>query len=125
MVTKDKSPPEPFEMGVGRDPGIFDNKYFISFFATDRESGIDYYEVKEGDQTFVRAESPYLLKDQSLRSTIKVKAVDKAGNERLTELPASYPPLPFYKTALFWIIIFMLIFGIYTFWRISSPRSRI
>ena len=56
-------------------------------FATiDKTSGVDYYEVKEGKHDFQRAESPYLLEDQSLRSKISVRAVDKAGNERIAEI---------------------------------------
>jgi hypothetical protein len=33
--------------------------------------------------SFKKAESPYVLEDQSLRSYVVVKAVDKAGNERV------------------------------------------
>lgn len=96
FLKKDKNPPEPFEIKLSRSPHIFDNKYFISFFAFDRESGIDYYkiaEVKKGkginkEEAIKRAnwkiaKSPYLLEDQNLKSYILVKAVDKAGNERI------------------------------------------
>lgn len=121
LIEKDKTPPEPFEVTVGQDPSIFDNQYFISFFTTDKESGIDHYEVKEGDRDFVRAESPYLLKDQSLQSLIQVKAIDKAGNERISELmPALPPPVPFYKNLLFWvaIVLTVILLIIYILWRI-------
>ena len=49
-----------------------------------------------------RAESPYLLKDQSLKSIIKVKAVDKAGNEKIVKVA------PFKKIFPYWIIIFLI-----------------
>lgn len=126
LLEADKTPPEPFEINLGKNPSIFDNQYFISFFTTDVESGIDYYEVKEGQRDFVRAESPYLLKDQSLRSLIKVKAVDKAGNERITELIPSIPSVPFYKNILVWIVVDLIIILliIYILWRIFGKRRK-
>lgn len=121
LIESDKNPPEPFGILIGQDSFLFDNQYFISFFTTDKESGIDHYEVKEGERDFVRAESPYLLRDQTLRSLIQVKAVDKAGNEIMSELmPALPPPLPLYKNFLFWvtIILIAILFVVHIFWRI-------
>lgn len=96
FLKKDKTPPEPFEIKLSHSPYIFNNKYFISFFAIDKESGIDYYEVAEikiakkthKDELIKKAnwkvaKSPYLIEDQSLKSFILVKAVDKAGNEKI------------------------------------------
>jgi hypothetical protein len=88
-LTQDKTPPEAFEIQVLQDPNIFEGKYFIIFQTTDKQTGISHYEVKEGKRDWQKAESPYLLEDQNLRSIIKVKAVDKAGNERIAE----YTPL--------------------------------
>jgi hypothetical protein len=126
LVKKDKTPPELFEIIIGKDPSIFDNRYFISFFTTDKESGIAYYEVKEGDRDFVHAESPYLLKDQSLRSLIKVKAVDKAGNEKTVELMPSIPITQFYKNVLFWIAVLLVIVlsVLYILWKIFGKRLK-
>jgi len=84
-LTQDKTPPEAFEIQVLQDPNIFEGKYFIIFQTTDKQTGISHYEVKEEKRDWQKAESPYLLEDQSLRSIIKVKAVDKAGNERIAE----------------------------------------
>lgn len=126
LVEKDKTPPELFEIIISQDPSIFDNQYFISFFTTDAESGIAHYEVKEGDRDFVQAESPYLLKDQSLRSLIKIKAVDKAGNERIAELTPSAPLAPFYKNILVWIVagLIIILLIIYILWRIFGKRLK-
>jgi len=110
IIKEDKIPPEPFEILIGQDPSLFYNQHFISFFAVDAESGIGYYEVKEGDADFVRAGSPYLLKDQSLQSLITVKAVDKAGNERMEELVTVIPSAPFYENILFWVVVIIVIF---------------
>ena len=48
----------------------------------------DFYTFQWGraDAPWVEAESPYVLKDQSLNSTIRVKAIDKAGNETIAVL---------------------------------------
>lgn len=83
--------PEPFTPEITKHPEIFEGKYFLVFFTTDKESGIDYYEVKEGKRGWQRAESPYLLQDQTLRSRVYVKAVDRAGNERIEVIEPHYP----------------------------------
>jgi len=109
-VLEDKIPPEPFGVSVLKNPQIFEGKYFITFNTQDKQTGIDHYEIKEGDRNWKIAESPYLLEDQKLQSIIKVKAVDKAGNERIAEyIPPGYKapkkPLPY----LYWIIIVIII----------------
>ena len=118
-LRKDNIPPEPFEIKIYQDSAIFDGKYFIVFSTTDKQTGIDYYEVKEGERDWQRVESPYLLEDQSLRSIIKVRAVDKAGNERIAE----YLPLPPEKPFPYWLIILILV-GIGIIWWIIKHRHR-
>jgi hypothetical protein len=93
---KDNFPPEPFKIYLAKNKEIFDGKYYITFEAKDKQSGIAYYEISEIPTSFIflakpdiknlsfkKAESPYVLEDQSLRSYVIVKAVDKAGNERV------------------------------------------
>jgi len=105
----DTTPPEDFKPEIGRDPAIFEGKYFLSFATTDKTSGIDYYEVKEGKRDFKKAGSPYSLEDQSLQSTILVKAVDKAGNERISEIIPPAKPFPFWIIPV--IIVGLVIIG--------------
>ncbi len=107
-LKKDTVSPEPFEIEINQDPLIFEGKYFIIFSTNDKQTGIDYYEVKEGERDWKIAESPYLLEDQGLTSIIKVKAVDKAGNERIAEIigPRYLPPE---KPFPYWIIIIILV----------------
>ncbi len=112
IISNDKTAPEPFEITLGKDPSVFDNQYFISFFTTDAESGIAYYEVQEGTRDFVRTESPYLLQDQSLKNLIKVRAIDKAENERIAELAPSRDSL---QNILIWTIV-ALVLLITIFW---------
>ena len=91
-LEKDKIPPEPFEIKIGKLPEVFEGKYFIAFSTIDKQTGISHYEVKEGKEDWKRGESPYLLEDQSLRNKILVKAVDKAGNERIAKIVPPYKP---------------------------------
>lgn len=124
IISNDKTAPESFEITLGQDPSVFDNQYFISFFTTDAESGVAHYEVKEGDRDFVQAESPYLLKDQSLRNLIKVKAVDKAGNERIVELMPSASSVPFYMNVLVWIVVILGFIVGYVAWRLMKSKIK-
>lgn len=109
-LEKDTIPPEPFEIEISQDPAIFEGKYFIIFLTTDKQTGIAYYEVKEGERDWKRAESPYLLEDQTLSGIIKVKAVDKAGNNRIFEYIPSKKPLPW------WRIILVLMIAVVGYW---------
>lgn len=109
---KDLDPPELFTPEISRDPNVFEGKWFLVFAAQDKGSGIDYYAIHESarkkeatrvnTKDWTVAESPYILKDQKLRSYIYVKAVDKAGNERFAVLPPKFAP--WYKKPLVYII---------------------
>jgi hypothetical protein len=104
-LEKDKIPPEPFEAEIHQDMSIFEGKYFLIFSTTDKQTGIDYYEIKEGGKDWEKGKSPYLLEDQTLRSIIKVRAVDKAGNERVVWIkPLKEAKEPF----AYWSVILIL-----------------
>jgi hypothetical protein len=118
---KDNFPPEPFKIYLAKNKEIFNGKYYITFEAKDKQSGIAYYEIIEKPTNFIflakpdiknlsfkKAESPYVLEDQSLRSYVVVKAVDKAGNERVEIL---YPQrvLIFYDILMFIICLVILL----------------
>jgi len=119
LLEKDKIPPDPFEIKIGKEATVFEGKYFIAFSTIDKQTGLDHYEVKETRKrreterettlNWKKAESPYLLEDQSLKSIIKVKAVDKAGNERIAEYLPAKKPFPY------WIIVLILV-GIGVIW---------
>ena len=86
LEIKDTESPENFKPAVASDPEIFDGKYFLVFITQDKNSGIDHYEAREGFWgKYIIAESPYLLKNQSLNKKIYVKAVDKSGNEKVVK----------------------------------------
>jgi len=133
----DNDPPELFTPYVSRDPNMFDNKYFLVFATQDKGLGIDHYEILEFRNwklefrkmlrrifkfipnskfqilgSYRNVESPYVLNDQELKSLIYVKAVDKAGNERVATMPPQHP-LRWYENYLVWgIIVVVIFFGI-------------
>lgn len=92
-VISDNDAPETFRPLTGRDKSLFHGKWFLSFAAEDKGSGIDYYQVQErwflhpGKDGWKKAESPYLLKDQWGISYVFVRAVDKSGNARIVAVP--------------------------------------
>jgi hypothetical protein len=105
----DRIPPEKISIKMGRDPAIFSGDYFLSFSAADKQSGIDYYAIKEGDLGWQIASSPYRLSNQEKTDKIYVKAVDKAGNERI-EIFKDYSK----KVILLFVLVafFVLLFSI-------------
>jgi hypothetical protein len=127
-LEKDNIPPEEFLPEITRDPAIFEGKYFLTFSATDKQTGVDYYQVSEqkriafivlGREEWKEAKSPYLLEDQGLRSIIKVKAVDEAGNERIEVII----PKVGWQDILPWVIL-VLIVGVVIWWIVRKCRKK-
>jgi hypothetical protein len=98
-VVNDVVPPSDFSITLTQDETAFSKKYFIVWNSQDKQSGIDHYEVMEepledlysftwgrADAPWKTVESPYVLVDQTLNSTLRVKAIDKAGNETIAVL---------------------------------------
>ena len=98
-VITDDVAPEPFSITLHKDESAFNGNYFIAFNTSDKQTGIDQYQVMEeeltefwtfnwgrADAPWIVTPSPYELKDQSLNSIIRVKAIDKAGNEHIATL---------------------------------------
>lgn len=117
-VRADTTPPEPFSIQLERSDNVFNGRYYIVFSTTDKQTGIASYEVMEeplADQSLFRfgavgapwvtARSPYVLQDQTLNSTIRVRATDKAGNQYTATLVPD-PSLRERQTPWFdWIIV--------------------
>jgi len=76
----DTIPPLSFTPVISSDPSIYDGKQLVIFNTTDKESGIAYYEVDEGNGQWVKTNSPHLVASGATRGPIRVKAVDMAGN---------------------------------------------
>jgi len=111
---EDKIPPEEFKPEIVKING----QYFLVFNTQDKQSGIDHYEVttlKEnllGQVKFINnfkvGESPYPLKETDLDKVIEVKAIDKAGNERIAILYRQ-TQIKWYQNYWLWGIILVLI----------------
>lgn len=125
-IENDKMPPEPFEIEIKKDPSVYNNKYFIVFNTTDKQTGVDHYEISETkgglnklEEKWNYGQVPYPLFDQTLESIIKVKAIDKAGNatvsiyipEKIQPLkpPVKAAPLPLNLPLIILIAIILLI----------------
>jgi hypothetical protein len=116
LISSDKTAPEPFEIYLGQDSTVFDGKKFLSFNTVDKQSGISYYEVFEGNLPPVRSDNTYILREQKEPVEVTVIAYDGAGNTR----KAMYSPAPdttaylniaaLIGAVLLSIILFILIF---------------
>lgn len=120
LLLPDRDAPEEFVPIVSRDPSVAGNKYFVSFFAVDKDTGVSFYEVEERPKViswftsvftkpWTRAESPYVLRTQWWPTTVVVRAHDQAGN--FAEHAAGKPTHP----VLLFIFTGMLIVAI--IWR--------
>ncbi len=104
-VIDDRDAPEGFTATMVQDPNLFNGAYTLVFATQDKLSGIDHYEVKEGKYAFYqKVESPYKIKHQRLERRIFIKAIDRAGNERLSVLPPQEPSPWYLQYALFAIL---------------------
>ncbi len=115
----DQIPPEPFTVYKGSDPQLFNGRSYLAFSAVDKGSGIDRYTVTESrlpsflfwlfPPSWKEDISPYKIIDQRLTSTIYIKAVDRAGNERLSVFPPQRL-LTAYEMFAFLVILMLLVF---------------
>lgn len=133
VVVEDELPPSEFKPEIGQDQNIFDGKYFLVFAAQDKESGVDFYQVSEergfwrwligpNQKTLNKANSPYLLQDQELRSWIFVRAVDRVGNERIVLLRPRGISLGEQVLTIFGYAIVILVL-ILLGWRVLKRRT--
>lgn len=149
LLTADKTPPEPFILEIQQNPELYEGKNYLIFSTTDKQTGLDHYAVAEtrmapeGGQSWWKkivtaifigkidesqwqiATSPYVLKDQSLKSNIKVKAVDKAGNERLAEFMPKAEPRAGLNILKFWPLVLLLIVIVIVLIRYSVRRAKL
>ncbi len=125
-------PPESFIPLVSRNPGVANNKYFISFFAVDKDTGISRYEITEKplflsyitfkfDKLATAGESPYVLKGQWWAYKIIVRAYDQEGN--FTEGTVSKPFHPILILIFVVILIILAVIITYFISRRHGPRK--
>ncbi len=124
--THDVTLPEPFTPVRGSDPALFSGAPFIAFVTQDKQSGVDHYEVAEQkgfmmpsvlyhQLTWEHAESPFALRDANEDAYVYVKAVDRAGNERVAVLSPRNLPLRYNPPFILAILLLML--GVWVIYR--------
>ena len=127
----DNTPPEPFTAYLGNDSQLFDGRNYLVFTATDKISGIKQYTVAESRlPSFLFpffppswntiSASPYVISDQRLISTVYIKAIDRAGNERLSVFPPQHLFTAYEKAGL--LVILMVVVLLH--WRGRGRRFR-
>ena len=79
-VTKDYKAPANINIDLGQDSSLFDGQKFINISASDPESGVAYFEVKEGNREPVKTSNSYVLQNQNNLEPVIIFAFDKAGN---------------------------------------------
>lgn len=122
----DRIPPEDFKVLFSRSAEIFNSRHYIVFNPVDKGSGIKSYELSESkwDLPYKKiadwedVKSPYLLKDQSLKSYIFIKVTDNEGNIRFKRIePQNKDNFYFYLKVflyLFAIVLFIWVLIVYT-----------
>jgi hypothetical protein len=80
LVLSDHEPPHDLSVVFGQDPSVFNGMKFLTVSAVDDQSGIDHYEIQEGNFPVVRTGNTYVLQDQTGQSPITAFAYDRAGN---------------------------------------------
>jgi preprotein translocase subunit YajC len=140
-IKSDTVAPQLFDITLIKGPSEGNKRSYIIFNTTDKQSGIDHYEVLETDPDkfgflswlpnesyWVVAESPYVLRDQKLRSKIMVKAVDKNGNERVVSYTPEMSLLteithPLLLAPIVLIVIFVVL-AVVLFTRFAGKRKK-
>ena len=121
-VGADDVPPDAFQVFVESTRGVLGGDYFLVFSTVDKQSGLDHYEIFERD-AWKTVSSPYRLRDQALRLPIEVRAIDKAGNERLGIFdPQSVPERESLPRDYLIIALIIALLVVAALWRIIQSR---
>jgi hypothetical protein len=123
----DHTPPEPFTAYLGNDAQLFGGRNYLIFTTVDKGSGMDHYTIAESrlpaflsvffPLTWSTTTSPYMLVDQKLTSAVYIKAIDRAGNERLSVFPPRY-----FFTSYEWAALLVILIGVVFLWKIQRGR---
>jgi hypothetical protein len=108
VISNDNTPPEPFIISLQQDETLYDGKKFINFSTTDLNSGVSFYEVKEGGRELVRTGETYVLVDQKNKNNIIVIAHDNAGNVRISELNIKSKDIN-WKIVIIWVVVLSIV----------------
>lgn len=110
LNNQDFKAPSNINVDLGQDSSLFDGQKFINISATDLESGLAYFEVKEGNREPVKTTNSYVLQNQDQLEPVIIFAFDKAGNVSKKSLSTYRSTNPF--NYLMIIIDFILTLGL-------------
>jgi hypothetical protein len=124
----DTQPPEDFSVEIVQQSDVFNGDYMLMFHTLDKNGAIAAYYVKEfryaWQEPFVSwrlAESPYRINDQTLQSVIKVKAIDDAGNTKVSvRRPATLDQFSGLKIL---VLVGAGALSLYFFWRRNASKT--
>lgn len=149
LKTADNIPPESFTLELLKNETIYDGKYYLVWNTTDKQTGIDHYEAQENfigesdlagnapwmsikglfgikppEAPWEKISQPYIIKDQSLSSLIRIKVVDKAGNSQIAEyLPARTEKSSSVLISKIGAGVLLLIVIVFVFFRIKRKKA--
>jgi hypothetical protein len=109
MIPEDLVAPGKFSIMRTRSSSLFDNKWFLVFSTTDKESGIDHYQICELFSC-ATGDSPFLLKNQTPFYRVTVSAYDMNGNFTSSTITSPWLIL---VVILFFLVVFFISFCFY------------
>jgi hypothetical protein len=108
------------DVKVVRDQNLYDNKYVLVYRAVDRGSGIKEVLLREGDGSWKKIESPYVLTDQHRHSILALQANNFSGESVVTTID----PLPNRFGTLYTIVVTIsLLIFIFVIYKIYVHRK--
>jgi hypothetical protein len=113
ITNGDTTPPFDIQYEITRSRTFFDNQWFIALQAKDTDSGMDHFEIQESSadtpqpEKWIVAERLTILTDQSRKSYVHIKAIDRSGNERVITAPPVHKI--WYSNPLLWGILVLLV----------------
>ncbi|MDB5254931.1 MAG: hypothetical protein JWL92_307 [Candidatus Nomurabacteria bacterium] len=106
---------------VVQEHDLFDGRYTLLFTATDKQSGIDHVELREGNGEWATIESPYVLQDQSRKSILSLRAYDASGNVGTITIA----PVASSSALALIILILILIIVVYVIYKKSKHPAHL
>lgn len=116
IISKDNTAPISFQISLMQDSSLYDGKKFLLFDTNDTESGINYYEVREGNYPTIRTGNTYVLINQDSKIDVTVTAYDKAGNFQIATYKEREP--------IHWMSIFVTLIIIFVLYRVVRKIIR-
>jgi hypothetical protein len=127
FIIEDGILPEEFTPVISRTPELFAGEPFLTFAAQDKGTGIDHYEFASArfgaprEDEWITVTSPLLIPKEIFAKRLYIKAVDGAGNERVS---STQGPNYYLNTVYSSILIaFTIICVLFIARRLSSRRS--